>query len=114
MRTPLALVSLVLVAAGLAVPAVFAQSGPPADFPIPKAESSPGAVTFSHVRHLAKVGKCSLCHMRDMKMKRGGTGPFTMEAMQQGKTCGACHDGKTVLAGTEVFSIDACDRCHAP
>ena len=112
MRPSVAIVMLVLTA-GLAAPAVLAQSGPPADFPMPKAETSPGQVTFSHVRHLAKVTKCSLCHMRDMKMKRGGTGPFAMEAMQQGKTCGACHDGKTVLGGGAVFSLEACDRCHA-
>ena len=110
MRIPLAIVML-----ALAAPVVLAQPAPPADFPIPKAETSPGTVTFSHVRHLAKVGKCSLCHMRDIKMKRGATGPFAMEAMQQGKTCGACHDGKTVIAGARVFSVDeACDRCHAP
>jgi len=103
--------------AGLAIGVLSAAPGlaqvrGPADFTLPKAESSPGEVTFSHAGHMARVGKCTLCHMRDLKMTRGGSGPLTMEAMQQGKQCGACHDGKTRLGGAVVFPLDACDRCH--
>lgn len=105
-----------LLAAGLAG---FATAGPghaqvkaPADFTMKKAESSPGEVTFSHARHLAKVAKCSTCHMRDFKLKRGGSGPITLAAKQEGKFCGACHDGKTTIAGAVVFPIDQCDSCH--
>jgi len=58
------------------------------------------------------VQKCSLCHMRDFKMKRGGSGPITLAAKQDGKFCGACHDGKTRMSGAVVFAIDECDRCH--
>jgi c(7)-type cytochrome triheme protein len=110
-RSPIVLC--VLVAASLLTAALAsAQPKAPPDFTIPKAESSPGPVTFSHGRHLPKVGKCTLCHMRDIKMKRGASGPFTMDAMQQGKACGACHDGKTSMGGAPVFSLDECDRCH--
>jgi c(7)-type cytochrome triheme protein len=59
-----------------------------------------------------KVDKCTLCHMRDFKMKRGASGPITLAAKQEGKFCGACHDGKTQLGGVVVFPIDECDRCH--
>ncbi len=105
-----------LVGAVALVPAARA-AGPaapkaPADFTMPKAENSPGAVTFSHARHLAKVGKCSTCHMRDFKLKRGASGPITLEAKQEGKFCGACHDGKTMFNGAVVFPIDQCDACH--
>jgi c(7)-type cytochrome triheme protein len=79
---------------------------------VPPAESSPGQVIFSHQRHLPAVQKCSLCHMRDFKMKRGGSGPITLAAKQDGKFCGACHDGKTRMTGAVVFAIDECDRCH--
>jgi c(7)-type cytochrome triheme protein len=89
-----------------------AQVKAPPDFALPKAEDSPGTVTFSHDVHVARVGKCTRCHMRDMKMKRGGSGRLTMEAMQEGKTCGACHDGKTTVNGAAVFALDECDRCH--
>jgi c(7)-type cytochrome triheme protein len=61
---------------------------------------------------MAKLGRCSACHMRDITMKRGGSGALTMAAMQEGKLCGACHDGKTTRNGAVVFSLDECDKCH--
>ena len=99
-----------LAATGSAAPVAEIQV--PQDFPMARSESSPGQVTFSHAAHRAKVSKCSACHMRDFKMKRGTSGPVTLEAKQQGKLCAACHDGTTTLSGVVVFSIDECDRCH--
>lgn len=84
----------------------------PSDFPMVESETSPGQVTFSHGRHRAKVEKCTLCHMRDFKMKRGASGSITLEAKQDGRFCGACHDGKTQMGGVTVFAVDECDRCH--
>ncbi|HEU4369057.1 MAG TPA: c(7)-type cytochrome triheme domain-containing protein [Methylomirabilota bacterium] len=89
-----------------------AQVKVPPDFQFPKSEASPGEVTFSHAAHRARVDKCSACHMRDFKLQRGGSGPITLAAKQEGKFCGACHDGKTTMGGTAVFPIDECDRCH--
>jgi c(7)-type cytochrome triheme protein len=100
---PLVLLVLALLAGARAVAAQ--PKGPP-DFGMPKAESSPGFVTFSHERHRAKVPACATCHARDFKMKRGASGPITLEAKQQGKLCGACHDGKA------AFPIEQCDSCH--
>ena len=100
------------VAAVLLATTPFSTQAPiPPDFEIPKAESSPGTVTFSHARHLPRVGKCSVCHMRDLKMKRGASG-ITLEGKQQGKFCGACHDGKTLIGGVSTFPIEQCDGCH--
>lgn len=90
----------------------LAQVKVPGDFMFSKADSSPGEVAFSHAKHLAKVDKCSTCHMRDFKMKRGASGPITLSAKQEGKFCGACHDGTTRAGGAVVFPIDECDRCH--
>ena len=84
----------------------------PPDFPITRAASSPGQVTFSHAKHVAKGATCSACHMRDVKMTRGASGPMTMAALEKGTLCGACHDGKTTLGGTVVFPLDRCDGCH--
>jgi c(7)-type cytochrome triheme protein len=50
--------------------------------------------------------------MRDFTLKRGGSGRITMAALQQGRFCGACHDGKSEVGGAVVFSLDECDRCH--
>ena len=84
----------------------------PADFAMPKADSSPGAVTFSHRTHVPVVGRCTRCHMNDFKMTRGQSGPITLEAKQNGKFCGACHDGQKTVNGRTIFPIDECDRCH--
>jgi c(7)-type cytochrome triheme protein len=98
--------------AGPGSTAAVSELKAPPDFPMPKAETSPGQVTFSHAVHRAKVAKCSTCHMRDFKMKRGASEPVTLVAKQEGRLCGACHDGKTTMAGTVVFPVDECDRCH--
>ena len=111
----LAGVAALLVVVGLAPGALapgLAQVKVPADFKFPKADGSPGEVSFSHETHRAKVEKCTTCHMKDFKMKRGGSGPITLAAKQEGKFCGACHDGKTRMGGAVVFPIDQCDACH--
>ncbi|MBI2466817.1 MAG: hypothetical protein HYV62_03210 [Candidatus Rokubacteria bacterium] len=84
----------------------------PPDFVMKKGENSPAPVTFSHAKHKATVEKCTTCHARAFKLKRDQSGPITLEALQQGKFCETCHDGKTRVAGRAVFSIDSCDRCH--
>jgi c(7)-type cytochrome triheme protein len=111
----------IVVALGLVMGAVLLAVAPglgqvktPPDFPMEKAESSLGQVTFSHEKHRAKVDKCTTCHMKDFKMKRGASGQITLAAKQEGKFCGACHDGKTQVGGAVVFPIDECDRCHVP
>lgn len=109
------LVVTAVLAAGLIVTAAGLGRGQvraPADFPMAKAESSPGQVTFSHQKHVTRVEKCTTCHMRDFKMKRGTSGPITLAAKQEGKFCGACHDGKTSIGGVTVFPIDECEKCH--
>jgi c(7)-type cytochrome triheme protein len=91
----------------------LSQVKAPEDFVMAKGANSPGPVTFSHQKHTAKVDKCTTCHLKIFKMKRGQSGTITLEALQEGKFCGACHDGKTTVAGTVVFPIDACDKCHS-
>ena len=92
-----------------------AQPKPPADFTFDKGKDSPGPVTFSHNAHKEKVDKCTGCHVKVFKMKKGQTGPITMAKMKQGELCGACHNGKTEIAGRVVFTTDDkgnCERCH--
>lgn len=86
----------------------------PGDFTLEKGEASPGPVMFSHGKHKAKVAKCTTCHLKTFKMKRGGSGTITLAALQEGKFCGTCHDGKKKVAGVVVFPIDDCDKCHTP
>jgi c(7)-type cytochrome triheme protein len=86
----------------------------PPDFVMEKGEASPGPITFSHVKHKAKVAKCTTCHLKTFKMKRGQSGTITLAALQDGKFCATCHDGKKTIGGVVVFPIDECDKCHTP
>ena len=65
-----------------------------------------GETMFSHYVHLAKLdGKCKSCH--NGKVITGRDGRVTMEQMEQGKTCGACHNGK------KAFTVAGnCGNCH--
>ncbi|NVN91442.1 MAG: cytochrome c3 family protein [Desulfuromonadales bacterium] len=65
-----------------------------------------GDVLFSHDRHLA-VSKdgCESCH--NSKAITSNASPVSMAAMEKGKTCGACHNGRT------SFSVSGnCATCH--
>jgi c(7)-type cytochrome triheme protein len=111
-----ALVLTITFALGLmAAPAAFAQAKAPADMTLEKGKDSPGTVTFSHEKHGAAGNKCTACHVKVFKMKKGGTGPLTMEKMKAGEQCGACHNGKTAVEGKTVFATTEqanCDKCH--
>ena len=62
-----------------------------------------GPVHFSHARHLQSM-QCDACHLK--LFVAGVNKPATMADMEQGKSCGACHDG------SKAFSIDKCNACH--
>lgn len=66
-----------------------------------------GEVMFTHDSHVTRLGlKCSECHYR-LYSTVSQHARVTMREMEQGKSCGACHDGK------QAFDVRAnCDRCH--
>ncbi len=92
----------------------LAQMKPPADMTFEGAKDSPGKVTFSHEKHVATGAKCTACHVKVFKMKKGGTGPLTMEKMKAGEQCGACHTGKAMEGKTAFAVADTanCEKCH--
>jgi c(7)-type cytochrome triheme protein len=100
----------------LALGPVAAQQKMPEPFAFPQGKDSPGAVTFKHAGHKeAGVEKCTACHTKVFKMKKGQTGPLTMEKMKAGEQCGTCHNGKTEIGGKKVFAVDDkanCEKCH--
>jgi c(7)-type cytochrome triheme protein len=65
-------------------------------------------VTYSHDFHVGTKGlKCNNCHYKIFTTVEGHK-KHSMEDMQKGESCGACHDGKT------AFGIKGnCDKCHA-
>jgi c(7)-type cytochrome triheme protein len=62
---------------------------------------------FSHKFHLEMDYNCKDCHTKIFPYKVG-VKQFTMAEMEQGKACGACHQGKD--HGASV--IGNCNRCH--
>jgi c(7)-type cytochrome triheme protein len=65
-----------------------------------------GNVTFPHDAHIAMFG-CDECHP-DLFKPEQGENQATMEEMENGESCGACHDGSTAFGVAED-----CDSCHA-
>jgi len=93
----------------------LAQVKTPADMTFEGGKDSPGKVVFSHEYHMKEGNKCTSCHTKVFKMKKGQTGPLTMEKMKAGELCGACHNGKTVAEGKPLFSVadtGKCEKCH--
>jgi c(7)-type cytochrome triheme protein len=63
-----------------------------------------GKVAFSHNLHGTKCGECH----PQVFLKKSNSNHVSMKAMENGKSCGACHDGK------KAFSVtDNCVTCHA-
>jgi c(7)-type cytochrome triheme protein len=100
----------------LAAASAHAQPKMPDPFQFPKGKDSPGTVSFDHAKHKdAGVDKCTACHVKLFKMKKGQTGMATMEKMKAGEQCGACHDGKSRVGTKTVFAVadkDRCATCH--
>jgi c(7)-type cytochrome triheme protein len=103
-----------LVAGLLIASSASAQAKGPADFTFELGKDSPGKVTFSHEKHKEKLEKCTACHVKIFKMKKGTSG-VTMEKIRAGEACGSCHNGKTEVAGKVVFAATDqanCEKCH--
>lgn len=69
-------------------------------------ENDGGTVVFSHDVHTGMY-KCSECHPNIFVPSHGKNQQATMEKMEKGESCGACHDG-----GTAFTVKENCDTCH--
>ena len=72
------------------------------------------AVIFTHTTHAvdAKI-KCTVCHPKMFKMKKGKTGektPITMAAIEKGEFCGKCHNGTDSFGPKDEKN---CVKCHS-
>ena len=61
---------------------------------------------FPHWIHRIRY-KCYACHPGLFEMKSGGS-TVSMDLIQQGKSCGVCHNDQTAWAA----SFETCARCH--
>jgi c(7)-type cytochrome triheme protein len=71
-------------------------------------ESSQGQVVLSGTSHAEHGLKCNDCHKTLFKRKHG-TAQMTMKDLNEGKYCGACHNGKKSFDTTSAAN---CKRCH--
>ncbi len=69
-------------------------------------EGGTPAAVFPHWIHRIRY-KCYACHPALFEMKAGAN-KVSMDAMQEGKFCGACHNGKIAWPVT----FETCNRCH--
>ncbi len=70
----------------------------------PQMQQSPGAVRFPHQRHIDASDSCLVCHegLSDKPWREA----MTMKSMREGKSCGACHNGRV------SFGLNRCANCH--
>ncbi len=101
--------AVVVIAAGLVL-AAFAGPGMAVEgdiiFQRKSADKSTPPAQFPHWAHRIRF-KCYVCHDAIFQMKAGAN-PVSMDAIFDGKFCGACHDGKTAFA----VGFETCQRCH--
>lgn len=64
-----------------------------------------GKVLFSHDKHLGFGLKCEQCHNGLFGYGKSA-GKIKMDAINGGKACGACHNGK------KAFAAEDCGKCH--
>lgn len=68
-----------------------------------------GNVVYNHDSHVDKLGLgCSACHYGIFaRAAHNIRDKATMTEMQNGKSCGSCHNGR------RAFGVDKnCSRCH--
>jgi len=84
--------------------------------PVPKdfsyEETKPlDPVLFSHKFHVTeKKLQCPDCHTKIFQMKKmADPAQMKMAKLNEGESCGKCHDGKKAFATKDT---KACVRCH--
>lgn len=83
---------------GLAVP-----SGKTIDY----TGGSAGEVIFDGTIHGDRGLKCTDCHPKVFPMKKGTD--ITMAEINEGKYCGACHNGQKAF---KSMKLGNCQKCH--
>lgn len=71
-------------------------------------DSPMGKVIFEGKVHADKGLKCTECHSKIFKMKKGSA-EMKMADIHAGKFCGECHNGTRAFATNDPAN---CGRCH--
>jgi c(7)-type cytochrome triheme protein len=102
MKLPIFLVAVALLAGTLPADAEYA------DVVLNRNADKAGVrpVVFPHWFHRIRF-QCRVCHYELGFNMRVGSNNFTMDAISQGKFCGACHNNEI------AWGPDRCDLCHS-
>jgi len=68
-----------------------------------------GKVVFDGKIHADKGNKCADCHQSGIFKMKKGTATITMKDINNGKFCGACHNGTKAFSSKDAAS---CAKCH--
>lgn len=71
-------------------------------------DTSEGKVIFDGKVHADKGLKCTECHVKIFRMKKG-TAEMKMADINAGKFCGECHNGSRAFKSDDQAN---CSRCH--
>jgi len=67
-----------------------------------------GTVKFEGDEHAEKGYKCESCHP-SLFQKKKGSAKMTMDSLNKGQFCGACHNGKGAFS---TSNPKKCHECH--
>ncbi len=68
-----------------------------------------GKVIFDGGVHAAKGLKCADCHGAGIFKMKKGADAITMKDINEGKFCGACHNGTKAFSAKDAAN---CGKCH--
>ena len=75
------------------------------DFAIKPKSAGTAEILFSHKKHVSWNG-CEVCHPDIFAGGKRGSTKYTMNEINEGRFCGACH-------GTVAFPQADCSRCNS-
>jgi c(7)-type cytochrome triheme protein len=95
----------VAVTLALAVSAFAVPSGKTVEFD----GKGAGKVVFDGKVHADKGNKCADCHQSGLFKMKKGADTITMKDINDGKFCGACHNGTKAFSAKDAAN---CSKCH--
>ncbi len=105
MRRFLVLALAVAVMFAMAVSAFAVPAGKTVEFD----GKSAGKVVFDGKIHADKGLKCADCHQSGLFKMKKGADVITMKDINDGKFCGACHNGTKAFGAKDAAN---CAKCH--
>jgi c(7)-type cytochrome triheme protein len=105
MKKLFVLALVVVVTFAMAVSAFAVPSGKTVEF-TPKGADK---VVFDGKIHADKGNKCADCHQSGLFKMKKGADTITMKDINDGKFCGACHNGTKAFSASDKAN---CAKCH--